>query len=71
MLNSFEELCIMLAAADNSFAREFNPHGGAYIVIHRQTIKVGWLVGLYGISTFVGDLTPNIQIVISISNNSV
>ena len=39
MLNSFEELCITLAAAGNSFARELNPHGGAYIVIHRQTVS--------------------------------
>ena len=39
VLNSLEELCITLAAADNSFAREFNPHGGAYIVIHRQTVS--------------------------------
>ena len=30
MLNSFEELCIMRAAADNSFARVLNPHGRAY-----------------------------------------
>ena len=30
MLNSFEELCITLAVAGNSFARELNPHGGAY-----------------------------------------
>ena len=34
MLNSFEELCITLAAADNSFARVLNPHGGAYIYIY-------------------------------------
>ena len=34
MLNSFEELCITLAGADNSFARVLNPHGGAYIYIH-------------------------------------
>ena len=39
VLNSFKELCITLAAADNSFARELNPHGGAYIVIHRQTVS--------------------------------
>ena len=34
---------------------------------------VGWLVGFYGISTFVGYLTPDIfkQISSSISNNSV
>ena len=30
VLNSFEELCITLAATGNSFARELNPHGGAY-----------------------------------------
>ena len=40
VLNSFEELCITLAAAGNSFARELNPHGGAYIVIHRQTASL-------------------------------
>ena len=39
VLNSFEELCITLAAADNSFVRELNPHWGAYIVIHRQTVS--------------------------------
>ena len=38
-LNSFEEPCITLTVADNSFARELNPHGGAYIVIHRQTVS--------------------------------
>ena len=32
VLNSFEELCIMRAAAENSFARVLNPHGGAYIL---------------------------------------
>ena len=32
VLNSFEELCITLAAAGNSFARVLNPHGGAYIL---------------------------------------
>ena len=39
VLNSFEELCIMWAAAENSFARVLNPHGGAYIVIHRQFFR--------------------------------
>ena len=34
VLNSFEELWITLAAADNSFARVLNPHGGAYIYIY-------------------------------------
>ena len=33
MLNSYEELCITLGAADNSFARVLNPHRGAYIYI--------------------------------------
>ena len=41
VLNSFEQLCIMRAAAENSFARVLNPHGGAYILrVHvwdRQT----------------------------------
>ena len=32
VLNSFEELCLMQAAAENSFARFLNPHGGAYIL---------------------------------------
>ena len=32
VLNSFEELCIMQAAAKNSFTIMFNPHGGAYIL---------------------------------------
>ena len=31
VLNSFEELCIMRAAAKDSFTRVFNPHGGACI----------------------------------------
>ena len=35
--NSFEELCITQAEAGNSFARELNPHGGAYIYILRET----------------------------------
>ena len=39
VLNSFEELRITLAAAGNSFVRELNPHGGVYIVIHRQTVS--------------------------------
>ena len=34
VLTSFKELCIKLAAAGNSFARELNPHGGAYIYIY-------------------------------------
>ena len=37
VLNSFEELWIMQAAAGNSFARELNPHGGAYIHTHIHT----------------------------------
>ena len=31
VLNSFEELCIMRAAAENAFTRVLNPHRGAYI----------------------------------------
>ena len=34
VLNYFEDLCIMQAAAENSFARVLNPHGGAYIYIY-------------------------------------
>ena len=34
LLNSFEELCIMPAAAENSFTRVLNHHGGAYIYIY-------------------------------------
>ena len=34
MHNSFEELCIMWAAAENSFTRVLNPHGGTYIYIY-------------------------------------
>ena len=37
VLNSFEELCITLAAAGNSFARELNPYGGAYMYIYAHT----------------------------------
>ena len=33
-LNSFEEPCITLTVAVNSFARELNPHGGVYIHIY-------------------------------------
>ena len=33
VLNSFEELCIMQAAAVNSFDRVLNPHGGANIYL--------------------------------------
>ena len=33
VLSSFEELCILRAAAENSFTRVLNPHGGAYIYI--------------------------------------
>ena len=40
VLNSFEELCITLAAAGNSFARALNPHGGAYIYIYIYIYKV-------------------------------
>ena len=34
VLNSFEELCIMQAAAENSFASVLNPYEGAYIYIY-------------------------------------
>ena len=34
VLNSFEELCIMRAAAENSFIRVLNPYGEAYIYIY-------------------------------------
>ena len=36
VLNLFKELCIMRAAAENSFGRVLNPHGGAYIYIERE-----------------------------------
>ena len=36
MLYSFEELCITLAVADNSFARVLNPHG-----FTRRTLEAG------------------------------
>ena len=32
VFNSFKELCIMRAAAENSFTRVLNLHGGAYIL---------------------------------------
>ena len=32
VLNYFEEVCIMRAAAENSFTIVLNPHGGAYIL---------------------------------------
>ena len=45
-LNSFEEPCITLTVADNSFARELNPHGGAYIYIYIYIYIVSsWLSG--------------------------
>ena len=34
MPNSFEELCIMRAAAENCFARVLNPHIYIYIYIY-------------------------------------
>ena len=34
VLNSFEELCITLAAADNSIARVLKPYGDAYIYMY-------------------------------------
>ena len=38
-LNSFEEPCITLMVADNSFARELNPHGEhIYIYTHTHTL---------------------------------
>ena len=36
VLNSFEELCIMRAAAENSFARVLNPYGGASFKISEK-----------------------------------
>ena len=48
VLNSFKELCIMRAAAKNSFPRVLNPHGGAYILsptdcfIVSQLFSVAW-----------------------------
>ena len=38
VLNSFEELCIMQAAAIYSFARVLNPHRGAYILSSTQRL---------------------------------
>ena len=38
MLNSFEELCIIRAAAENSFARVLNYHGGAYILSSKDRL---------------------------------
>ena len=32
VLNSFKELCIMHAPAENYFTRVLNPHGGVYIL---------------------------------------
>ena len=42
VLNSFEELCIMRAAAENSFARVLNPHWGAYIYIYIWSERLGF-----------------------------
>ena len=41
VLNSLEEHCILRAAAENSFARLLNPHGGAYIIVmHRHVSQI-------------------------------
>ena len=45
VLNSYEELCITLGAADNSFARVLNPHGGAFVV---WSIHTGFFSGVRG-----------------------
>ena len=39
VLNSFEELCIMRAAAENSFTRVLNSHGGAYILSSTDRLR--------------------------------
>ena len=45
VLNLFEELCIMQAAAIISFARVLNPHGGAYIyVILLQFLELAGII---------------------------
>ena len=44
--NSFEELCIMRVAAENSFARVLNLHGGAKLSLSHL---VGLWVTKYGI----------------------
>ena len=44
VLNSFEEVCIMRATAENSFARVLNPHERAYIYIYIYIIiSCSWL----------------------------
>ena len=48
VLNSFEELCITQAVAGNPFARELNPHGGAYIYILLYTCIYMWKVSKVG-----------------------
>ena len=42
-LNSFEEPCITLTVADNSFAREPNPMGSIYIYIYIYKHKIDYL----------------------------
>ena len=45
-------------------AGEFDSHWGSYVVNYRNLanffgVPIGWLFGFYGVSTFVGYLTPN------------
>ena len=82
VLNSFEELCIMRAAAENSFPRVLNPHGGASVfvcvcvcVLSKSCNWVGWLVGwvlrYINLCWLFNAKSIFMQIVWSISNNSV
>ena len=47
MLNSFEELCLMPAAVENSFARVLNPHGGAYILFRSDMLYIYIYIYIY------------------------
>ena len=74
MLNSLEELYITLAAADNSFARVLNPHGGpefSRLLLSRcNCIYFGWLVGWLVGWLDVGLFYTLISLMIIITNHT-
>ena len=53
VLSSFEELCIMRVAAENSFTRVLNPHVGAYILSSTDSFIVSQL---FSVTRHVGRL---------------
>ena len=65
--------CISLKRGNPPLKKRFPKHDTKlYLMIRVQFWMVGWLFGFYGISTFVGYLTPNLFFAnSSISNYSV